>query len=245
MGLLQWSILSLCVCQHQLVDASDPEPILSKLVGALLCRNEAGADRYLKLVLDNALTFCDTVVALDDGSTDATRDVLGATPGVLMAPEATSSDPNGFWGHDEATPRARLWDAAVRAAGPDGWVYVLDADHELVGVTPRDLRTCLTSDTVTAWALPLWDCWTEDGQQMRVDGYWQAHLHPRPWFFKAQLPGWVPDWSTINRKGVHTGHCPPNFPLVTGVLPGAAIRHWGYTKQAHREAKADRYLALV
>ena len=216
------------------------------IVGALLARNENAPDRYLRLALDNALTYCDRVVCLDDGSTDATATTLreyGCE--VLTRPEATSSDSEGFWGLDEVSPRARLWDAATRAAGPDGWVYVFDADHELVGITPNDLRACCTSRIVTAWALPLWDCW-DSPEQMRVDGYWQAHLYPRPWLFRTQpTPDYVPDWSTIDRKGVHVGHSPRNFPAVVGVLPGAAIRHWSYVNPEHRKAKHARYMALA
>ena len=45
---------------------------MPKIIGALLARNEAGEDRYLKRALDNAALFCDEIVVLDDGSTDAT-----------------------------------------------------------------------------------------------------------------------------------------------------------------------------
>ena len=216
---------------------------MPRLVGALLCRNEATPDRYLRLAVANALSYCDLVVALDDNSTDATVQTL-----IEMGCEVeTRSQVNvgGFWGIDEASPRARLWALATERAGPDGWIYVFDADHELVGVTPKEVRTYLTSDNVTAWALPLWDCW-DSPDQMRVDGYWQAAKHPRPWFFRAQpTRGFVADWSTIDRKGVHTGHSPPNAPWVIGEMRGAAIRHHGYINPEHRKSKAAKYLALV
>ena len=215
------------------------------LIGALLCRNEAAPDRYLKLVLDNALSFCDHIVAYDDGSTDATPDVLRENGVEIVAPEGSPGPQPAFWGRDEVTPRACLWDAASKAAGPDGWIYVFDADHELVGVTSRDLRTACRSDLVNAWTMPLWDCW-DSSDTMRVDGFWQAHLHPRPWLFRAQpTPGFTPDWSCIDRKGVHTGHCPPNYPARVGVLPGAAIRHWSYVKPEHRARKIEQYLKLA
>ena len=224
----------------------------NKLVGAILARNENGPDRYLKLVLDNMLRYCDHIVALDDGSDDGTPETLQDMGCEVLTRQRGAGDVydvsggfvRGFWGLDEVTPRARLWDAAMRAAGPGGWVYIADADHELVGITPDDLRTCLRSEAVTAWALPLWDIWNPDGTLMRADGYWQAHRRPRPWLFR-HLPGFVPSWTSIGRKTVHTGHFPPNFPLVAGQLPGAAIRHWSYAQPAHRAVKRERYLALA
>lgn len=216
----------------------------NKLVGALLCRNEAAEDRYLRLALENALTYCDTVVCLDDGSTDDTPEVVQSYPRtVLMRYGATSSDSAPFWGNDEATPRAFLWDAACRAAGEGGWVYIFDADHELVGITPQELRLCLRSEVVTAYTLPLWDIWEETGTLLRSDGYWQAHLHPRPWLFKVPPPTFHSVWP--KQKGIHSGHAPLNFPYLPGILPGAAIRHWGYAKEQHRNKKVQQYLTLA
>ena len=217
------------------------------IVGALLARNENAPDRYLKLVLANMLRYCDRIVALDDGSNDGTAETLRAFGCDVLEPRQGPYDVSGgfirgFWGTDEVTPRSRLWEAAMAAAGPDGWVYVADADHELVGITPADLRLCLRSRAVTAWALPLWDVWNEAGTVMREDGYWRGHLHPRPWFFRNI--GQAARWDRT-RPGIHTGHAPLNFPIVAGVLPGASIRHWSYARADHRKAKAERYLALA
>lgn len=212
------------------------------LIGALLCRNEAAPDRYLKLVLDNMLRYCDSVVAWDDSSEDDTRAVLESAGVEIASPRGAQRAGEGFWGHDEVAPRAGLWEAATKVAGPDGWIYVADADHELVGITPSELRACCTTRIVTAWVMPLWDCWVPDGTAMRVDNMWQAHNHPRPWLFKVPPANFVPYWG--ERKEIHVGHYPHNLPLTCGVLPGAAIRHWGYSKQHHREEKCRRYLRL-
>lgn len=212
----------------------------------MLARNEAADDRYLRLAVENALSYCDHVVCVDDASTDDTVGVLSEYPRVeIVSLGGAQSADGGFWGADEVAPRMRLWDEASRLAGQDGWIYVFDADHELVGVTPDDLRACCRSTIVNAWAFPLWDCW-DSPDTMRVDGYWQAHRYPRPWLFRAQpTPTFVPDWTRIGRKGVHTGHCPPNYPFRTATIPGAAIRHHGYIDKRHREAKHTRYLALA
>jgi len=220
---------------------------VTRCIGALLVRNEAAPDRYLARALDNAAAFCDGIVVLDDASDDETAAFCRAHPAVLRV-ETRSTNGVGWWGatvqsDGESHARARLWAMAAEAAGADGWVYVLDADHELVGISPADFRTLLRATEVNAWACPLWDCWGGD-DKMRVDGYWQAHRHPRPWLARA-LPrrAFVPSWG--DGRAIHAGHLPPNYPLVTGLMPpGAAIRHLGYCDPQARLQKARRYVSL-
>ena len=198
------------------------------ITGALLVHNEA--DRYLERVLINAGQFCDHIVAIDDGSTDDTRDILEYHDVEILSHVALQS----FWGHNETTPRKLLWDAA-RSVDPDGWIYVFDADHELI-IDEEDFRQMCRSDTVDAWAFRLWDCWDSE-DQLRSDSFWQAHMHPRPWLFRA-LEG---DWGS--EKGIHSGHAPLRDWIV-GEAPGA-IRHLGYVKEAHRKLKINKYMSLA
>jgi len=212
------------------------------IVGALLCRNEA--DRYLKRVLANASQFCDKIVAIDDASTDDTKGVLEAA-GVQIVPyggtQRDSDASEGFWGADESTPRATLWNAAVEAAGPDGWIYVTDADQLLVGLEPQEFRALCKSRTVNSWSFRLHDCWNDEGT-MRQDSMWQAHWHPRPWLLKAMpSPDFVPIWQA---GGLHVGHFPTNYPLISAEAPGA-IRHLGYVRQSDRLTKCDKYGAAL
>lgn len=214
------------------------------IVGALLARNEAGPDRYLERVLRNALSFCDALVVVDDHSEDDTVEIVKKVCAVRNKPVTVieTNHSSGFWGSDEAPARAQLWEAAAEAAGPDGWIYVFDADHELVGITPAELRTLTRSSICNTYVLPLWDCWDSD-ELMRVDGYWQAHLHPRPWFFKA-YPSSIfrPVWKT---HGLHVGHYPANYPFRAAKMPGmAAIRHLGYISPKHRKKKHRNYLRV-
>lgn len=213
-------------------------PARPKIVGALLARNEAGPDRYLRRALANAAAYCDDIVVVDDRSTDDTARVCEEFGARVHRLEGDGQ----FWGVDESGPRALLWRLAASLAGPDGWVYVFDADHELLGLTPDELRTLCTARHVVAWAFPLYDCWDSD-LTMRVDGFWQAHLHPRPWLARAvPIPDFTPSWDT---RSIHSGHFPHNFPfhLGTGTVPRlAGIRHLGYVREEHRKSKHTKYL---
>lgn len=217
------------------------------IVAALLARNEAAPDRYLKRCVTNALSYCDGVVCVDDGSTDATASVVEQVARdmgkpAIVAPAGSQAPPEGFWGRNETSPRALLWELAAREAGARGWIYVFDADHELCGLSPEDFTALTRAERVSAWAWPLWDCWEQDTLH-RVDGYWQAWRSPRPWLFRANpQPRWSPQWHTP--RGIHTGHCPPNYPLVVSLAPGA-IRHLGYVSSEHRHTKSAKYLALA
>lgn len=212
------------------------------IVGAVLARNEAG--RYLERVLRNVTSLCDVTVLLDDDSHDATREIARAM-GALVHERAVTG---GFWGMEgrrsaEGSARAELWRLASEAAGADGWVYVADADHELVGITRDELHLLTKATHCTAFACPLWDCWDDD-EHMRVDGFWQAHNNPRAWFFKAFPHGALaPEWT---RQGLHVGHSPSNYVYCIGLMPpNVGVKHLGYIKKEDRAAKMGRYLAAT
>lgn len=235
------------------------------ICGAILARNEAAPDRYLARVLQNVASFCDHTLLLDDGSTDDTAAIAAAAGAEVVA--LNEAGGSGWWGWEAAwTPateggnlpakrgnqqgnagespaRAALWSLAADRAGPDGWVYIADADHELVGIRPEEFRALTGSTLVNCWAFPLYDCWNSD-REMRSDGYWQAHVNPRVWLAKA-MPheGFVAEWSD---RSIHTGHLPANYPVFAGLAPPpAGIRHLGYVKPVHRIRKMQQYLALA
>ena len=206
------------------------------IIGALLVKDEAGKDRYLERVLKNAFQFCGKVVVLDDGSQDNTREICEAQGAQVFRRQSQEA----FWDSNESSARAMLWDLATKDAGPDDWIWIFDADHELLDTAVAHAQTLTQTSVVNAWAYPLYDCWDSD-TQMRTDGYWQAHLNPRIWLVKA-LPyeGYVPEWSN---KAIHSGHIPHNYPLASAVAPGG-IKHLGYINAEHRLTKAEKYLSL-
>lgn len=202
---------------------------MPKLVTAILARNEAS--RYLPKVLERCLNFSDKVLLLDDRSTDDTAklassmgcDVRGRS--VLQAPA---------WG-TEAPARAELWDWASEEAG-DGWILVCDADMLFEG-NPREL---LWTTEANSWAFILYDLWNET--QYRSDGYWQAHLTPRPWLLRPKdvLAGEKPVW---NGRGIHVGHIPLNAQLRCLIAPVDTYYwlHYSYSTPADRLSKYQSY----
>jgi len=207
------------------------------IVAAILARDEAAR---LPRTLDRLAPFVDATVVVDDGSTDDTAALAHAAGADVTALPPTHA---GWWSaaHPEAPKRAVLWDVAAARAGPGGWVLVCDADMELVGLSPQDLRL-LTDPAilVNAWSWVLWDAWNDEGRA-RADGYWQAHTRPRVWLARVPTEPFAPRWE---RDALHVGHFPSNLSLTAGVVPPpAGYRHLAYLRPEDRVRKAAAYRA--
>lgn len=209
-----------------------------RLVSAILARNEAGEDRYLRRVLARCREFSDDVLLLDDGSTDATRDIAKER-GCIVHRRVGS----GFWGVDETSARRELWELGAELAG-GGWLLICDADMVLAG----DPRSLCNSWECGAWAFCLADMW-ESEDTFRVDGFWGIGCNtPRPWLFKpsAVPQGFEPRWP--EKCAIHVGHCPQNFceAVPTFIAPPEMFwLHYSYLRKEHREAKAAQYAAIT
>lgn len=204
-----------------------------RLITAILCRNEAGPDRYLHRVLARCAEFSDALLVLDDGSTDDTVKVAESFPTALVKRRPSVG---GWWGQSEGPARMELWERGVKLA-QGGWMLICDADMLLMG----DPRPYCESWDLGAWAWPLADCWDSE-DAMRIDGPWQyGAITPRPWLFHV---GALPtDWSPVwQEKALHVGHFPPNLPLLAGVAPDLWWKHLAYLSKEHRVKKSAQYL---
>ncbi len=116
---------------------------MPKLVAALLLKDEAGLDRFLRPVLAQLETLCDQIVVVDDGSTDDTVELCKG-----FGADVKVRDPSApkAWG-SEAAARAELWEFAVQHCGPKDWLLFCDGDMVLCG----DPRPLLASREVVAW----------------------------------------------------------------------------------------------
>lgn len=169
-----------------------------RIVCVLQVRNEA---RYLPGCLDHLRGHVDGIVALDDGSTDGTADILRREPMLLAL---LSNPPRGDGAHvwHENENKRRLLEA-VRHHGA-GWVLVCDADeryerlflhhlHATVDSLPEHQLTSLSVVSCELWNSP--DAWRSDGPWGRKS---RARLFRLPqqisFEMSAPLHGpWLPD----------------------------------------------------
>ena len=198
------------------------------------------AHRYLASALEGWSKFADKIVAIDDGSTDSTAEILQACPKVAyhVLPDAES-----LWGK-EAPHRAALFALALGHAEEGDVILWLDADM----IPASDPRKFFAPAEVDTWAFPLYDLWGTDGHDRlvyRCDGYWRGHRSPRVWAirktgdFTAESLGWP------EARGIHSGHIPTSYFDVERIIltmpSTCALLHYGYFTQADRDDRVARY----
>lgn len=201
---------------------------MGNLIALMLVRNEM--DKDLTLAIESAGRWADDVLVLDDNSSDGSFDEAKR----LGCKTRRRHSRKTAWGK-ESPARAELWNWGASVA-KDGWQMVVDADMLLRG----DPRPLTTTWTYNAWSFVLYDLWGEG--VYREGDFWQGHLHPRPWLFcPSRVPeGWVAEWPA---RGIHTGHAPLNYPLVSGVIQPEVL-HWehrAYVSPLRRQAKVAQY----
>jgi len=205
-----------------------------KLVTAILAKNEA--DHYLRRVLARCLEFSDKVLVLDDRSTDGTAQVAKEMGCQVRGRSVLAGD---AWGK-ESLARQELWNWAAEEAG-DGWVLFNDADMLLQG----DVRSLCYSWEASAFAFILYDVWSEDETQYRCDGFWQAHLTPRPWLVKPKAV--LGDAKPVFSRDIHCGHLPQNANLGACLVAPPDTYYWlhlGWATAANRKVKYERYMEV-
>lgn len=211
---------------------------MADVVVLLPARNASGT---LRGWLRSAARCCDAVVALDDGSTDSTADILASHPLVttlLRNPQRPSST-----GWDDGANRARLLEAA--AALSPRWILSLDADESIDADDAQALRSFLATDALPGFAYGLQHCrmwrgrlgeerydpevrWVyrlfayERGQRFPDD---RLHFHPVP----TSIPRdrWLP--TTIRLK---------HFGAATPALVRARLRKYAES-DPHGEYRVD------
>lgn len=111
--------------------------VAGPVVSMLPARN---ASAHLAEHLDSVARFADAVVALDDGSTDDTGDILRAHP--LVQVVLTNPRRSTYAGWDDLTNRSRLLEAALELEA--SWAMSLDADELMTGDDAQALRRFIT-----------------------------------------------------------------------------------------------------
>jgi glycosyltransferase involved in cell wall biosynthesis len=124
-------------------------------IACLLPARDAAED--LPGYLESAIALGASVVALDDGSTDATAELLAASPAVSLLLRNPRRD--GYAGWDDGENRRRLLEAAGELE-PE-WILFLDADERIEPDDAVVLREFLEHDGLAgvAYGLELYRDW--------------------------------------------------------------------------------------
>jgi len=141
------------------------------LIALLQARNE---QRFLPGWLENVAPCVDAIIALDDGSTDATPELLGAHPKVT---ELLRNPPGKPW--DERGNQMALIQAGRRHGA--GWFLCVDADERLERAFASqvgELLTAADADDIHVYSLRLRDLWG-DRRHYRCDGRWNRMARHR------------------------------------------------------------------
>ena len=202
---------------------------MTRVLAVLQLRNE---EQYLPGCLAHLREFVDGVVALDDGSLDATAEILAGDPTVNVITKPATSDHR--W--DELGNKRALLERA-RELGAD-WVLACDADERLERRFLIALRTLIAQFAglrIAIWCRELWD----RPDTYRVDGVWGTGNKLRTRLFPVP-----PVISYDHNTALHGGWEPD----LTQRLPRRTLDynfyHLKMIRRADRIARRDFYVQL-
>jgi glycosyltransferase involved in cell wall biosynthesis len=168
------------------------------------------AEEHVGPYLASVAPFADAVVALDDGSTDATGDLLEEAP--LVDHVLRNGRRDGYGGWSDGENRTRLLRAAAELE-PD-WIVFLDADERVDPADAHALAAALEGDDL-------------------LPGCAYGFQHYRTWHGTACDPryrwiyrmfGYRPDLRLVGRR-LHFNPVPVEIPSRAWVRTTIRIRH--------------------
>ncbi len=190
--------------------------------------------RYLPGWFRNVAPVVDGVIALDDGSTDGSRDFAAAQPSVLELIRLPKREPH-VW--DEPRNKRLLYETAAKYA-PD-WLVVVDSDERLERDFRQRARAAIAlaeAQDVKALIINIREMW-DSYEHFRVDGIWGQKGHARLFRYRRD--------AELDPRPFHGQWAPLNS-LVHGVFPHADLElyHLRMIEEASRQKRRARYEAL-
>ncbi|MGH2956417.1 MAG: glycosyltransferase [Solirubrobacterales bacterium] len=194
----------------------------NRVVCLLPARNAA---RDIPGYIESVACFADAVVALDDGSTDETAELLQDSP--LVEVLLSNSRREGYAGWDDGRNRERLLDAA--AGLEPRWVIFLDSDERLDPADARALRGFLESDAIPGCTYGL-----------ELHRMWGDRLSVGPFSWVYRLFAFTPELS-LPARPLHFNPVPVQVPRRAWVRTTIRVRHLDSPERlAERRAKYEQ-----
>lgn len=198
----------------------------------MIVRNEA--DRYLRCVLEKARPYVDEAVIIDDASEDRTPEICQELlQGVRLHLIKNCVSKFG----NEVSLRKQQWEETIKT-NPE-WILNLDADEMFENRFRHDVKKLVDAPGVDAWFFRLYDFWSET--HYRSDRFWCAHHYYKwPFLIRYQKQSEPFRWAETAQ------HC-GRFPILPFHSPRKSnlrVKHYGWAREADRQAKYDRYKKL-
>jgi len=207
----------------------------SKIVTVYRLKNE---EKWIKKSLESVSSFCDSIVILDNGSTDNTLKICKDSPNVVDIVE----QPNLPF--DEARDRNTLLQKALELK-PD-YILSMDGDEILMPNSKEILEEELeilypNSNVFTFQFLYMWDKFNQYRYDGVYENIWQQRL-----FKTSNQPENLKIFDTNYSGNTHASSIPNNaigqkFPIRSNVK----ILHYGYFDDHLRQQKFHFYNELT
>ena len=192
------------------------------LIALLQARNE---QRFLPGWLENIAPVVDGIIAIDDGSTDATPDLLQSHPKVI---ELLRNPPGQPW--NERDNQMALIQAGRRHNA--GWFLCLDADHRLeqpFAARVPDLLRQADADSIHVFCFWLRELWG-DRRHYRIDGDWKKRERYK--MFRN-----IPSHRRFDPRPLHRNWMPLE---LTSTLATCSRHTWANLYHLRMIAQSDR-----